>query len=108
MSSSVSQEDLGSDWQPPYSLAGDAVSRAKIAAAPLPSTSDYHVLASLPLKEKEKKKVKSLNRVQLFAIPWMVAHQTPLSMEFSRQEYWSGLPFPSPKRAINVSWLALL
>ena len=32
----------------------------------------------------------------LFAIPWTVAHQAPLSMEFSRQEYWSGLPFPSP------------
>ena len=30
-----------------------------------------------------------------FAAPWTVAHQTPLSMEFSRQEYWSGLPFPS-------------
>jgi len=29
-------------------------------------------------------------------IPWTVAHQAPLSMEFSRQEYWSGLPFPSP------------
>ena len=34
--------------------------------------------------------------VQLFATPWIVAHQAPLSMEFSRQEYWSGLPFPSP------------
>ena len=31
-----------------------------------------------------------------FASPWTVAHQAPLSMEFSRQEYWSGLPFPSP------------
>ena len=30
-------------------------------------------------------------------IPWTVAHQAPLSMEFSRQEYWSGLPFPSPE-----------
>ena len=30
------------------------------------------------------------------AIPWTVAHQAPLSMEFSRQDYWSGLPFPSP------------
>ena len=29
-------------------------------------------------------------------IPWTVAHQVPLSLEFSRQEYWSGLPFPSP------------
>ena len=33
---------------------------------------------------------------QLFATPWAVAHQAPLSMEFSRQEYWTGLPFPSP------------
>ena len=36
------------------------------------------------------------SRVQLFAIPWTVAHQAPLSMEFSRQEHWSGLPRPSP------------
>ena len=36
------------------------------------------------------------SRVQLFATPWTVAHQAPLSMGFSRQEYWSGLPFPSP------------
>ena len=45
--------------------------------------------------------------------PWTVAHQAPLSMEFSRQEYWSGLPFPSPERSIweaivkyfpNVTW----
>ena len=33
---------------------------------------------------------------QLFAIPWTVAHQTPLSMEFFRQDYWSRLPFPTP------------
>ena len=37
--------------------------------------------------------------VQLFATPWTVAHQAPLSMEFSRQEYWSGLPCPSPRRS---------
>ena len=43
-----------------------------------------------------KVKVKSLSRVQLFATPWTVAYQTPLSMGFSRQECWSGLPFPSP------------
>ena len=41
-------------------------------------------------------KVKSLSRVQLFATLWTVAHQAPPSMGFSRQEYWSGLPFPSP------------
>ena len=40
--------------------------------------------------------MKSLSRVRLFEIPWTAAYQAPLSMEFSRQEYWSGLPFPSP------------
>ena len=45
---------------------------------------------------KVKVKVKSLSRVRLFATPWTVAHQAPLSMGFSKQEYWSGLPFPSP------------
>ena len=39
--------------------------------------------------------VKSLSHVQLFETPWTVAHQAPPSMGFSRQEYWSGLPFPS-------------
>ena len=42
------------------------------------------------------RKVKSLSRVRLFVTPWTVAHQAPPSMGFSRQEYWSGLPFPSP------------
>ena len=46
---------------------------------------------------KVKVKVKSLSHVQLFATPWTVAYQAPQSMEFSRQEYWSGLPFPSPR-----------
>ena len=38
----------------------------------------------------------SFSQVQLFATPWTVAHQAPLSMDFSRQEYWCGLPCPSP------------
>ena len=37
-----------------------------------------------------------LSHVQLFATPWTIAHQSPLSVELSRQEYWSGLPFPIP------------
>ena len=41
-------------------------------------------------------KVKSLSCVRLFVTPWAVAHQAPPSMGFSRQEYWSELPFPSP------------
>ena len=40
--------------------------------------------------------MKSLSHVWLFATPWTVAYQAPSSMGFSRQEYWSGLPFPSP------------
>ena len=46
--------------------------------------------------ESLKVKVKSLSRVRLFATPWTVAYQAPPSVGFSRQEYWSGLPFPSP------------
>ena len=45
---------------------------------------------------KWKVKVKSFTRVGLFAIPWTATHQAPLSMGFSRQEYWSGAPVPSP------------
>ena len=43
-----------------------------------------------------KVKVKSLSRVRLFSTPWTAAYQAPLSVGFSRQEYWNGLPFPSP------------
>jgi len=46
--------------------------------------------------KKMKVKVKSLSHVQLFATPWTVAHQAPPSKGFSRQEYWSRSPFPSP------------
>ena len=45
----------------------------------------------------------SLSRVQLCATLWTVAHQAPLSMEFSRQEYWSGLSFPSPGSGMYMS-----
>ena len=41
-------------------------------------------------------KVKSLSRVRLLATPWTAAYQAPLSMGFSRQEYWNGVPSPSP------------
>ena len=45
---------------------------------------------------KLKVKVKSSSRVRLFATPWTAAYQAPPSMGFSRQEYWSGVPLPSP------------
>ena len=47
-------------------------------------------------KDVVKVKVKSLSPVRLFATPWTVAYQASPSMRFSGQEYWSGLPFPSP------------
>ena len=50
---------------------------------------------------KWKVKVKSLSHVRLCATPWTVAHQAPPSMGFSRQEYWSGMPLPSPLLAIR-------
>ena len=55
--------------------------------------------------------VSPLSHVRLFATPWTVAYQAPLSMGFSRQEHWSGLPLPSPSHAyqcINISIILLI
>ena len=56
------------------------------------STAEFYILYS----KQKWSEVKSLSRVRLFATPWTVAYQASPSMGFSRQEYWSGLPFPSP------------
>ena len=48
---------------------------------------------TMEINEERRKNVKSLSRVWLFETPWTVANQAPPSMEFSRQEYWNGLPF---------------
>ena len=53
---------------------------------------------------KWKVKGKSLSRVQLLATPWTAAYQAPPSMGFSRQEYWSGVPLPSPKYYTTYSF----
>ena len=53
---------------------------------------------------KWKVKVKSLSRVLLFATPWTVAYQAPPSMGFSRQEYWSEVPLPSPRLDVII-WI---
>ena len=47
-------------------------------------------------------KISRFSRVRLCAILWTAAHQAPLSTGFSRQEYWSGLPFPSPKPCLPI------
>ena len=54
------------------------------------------VVISFSKAWKWKVKVKSLSHVQIFTTPWTAAYQAPLSVGFSRQEYWSGVPFPSP------------
>ena len=57
--------------------------------------SHYSSNTKSPESPKERKgKVKLFSRVRLFGTPRTVAHQAPLSMGFSRQEHWSGLPFP--------------
>ena len=56
---------------------------------------------SFSIAWKWKVKVKSLSCVRLIACPWTAAHQAPPSMGFSRQEYWSGLPLPSPVRTLT-------
>ena len=63
-----------------------SVSQAPVSSTSLAQTQMHSFLL----------KVKSLSRVQLFATPWTVAYQAPPTLGFSRQEYWSGLPFPSP------------
>ena len=58
--------------------------------------SSLYWLSSFPVSLKSEVKVKSLSWARLFATPWTVAYQAPPSMGFSRQEYCSGVPFPSP------------
>ena len=60
------------------------------------------VAISFPNAWKWKVKVKSLSRVWPSVTPWTAAYQAPLSMGFSRQEYWSGVPLPSPEYCIGT------
>ena len=66
---------------------------------------------SFSISPSNECEVKSLNHVRLFATPWTVAYQTPPSMEFSSQEYWVGLPFPSPMNIqgwFPLGWTGLI
>ena len=67
-----------------------------------------HTLLQGMSRLKVKSESKSLSRVWLFAIPWTVVYQASLSMEFSRQEYWSGLPFPSTCYQCGLSAVRLI
>ena len=57
---------------------------------------------------KWKVKVKPLSRVRLLATPWTAAHQAPLSMGFSRHEYWSGVPLPSPDLHLGCFYILII
>ena len=71
-----------------------------LPASPIPGILQARVLEwvaiSFSSTWKWKVRGKSLSRVRLFATPWTAAYQAPPSMGFSRQEYWSGVPLPSP------------
>ena len=58
-----------------------------------------------PMHESEKSKVKSLSRVRPSATPWTAAYKAPPSMGLSRQEYWSGMPLPSPPPITKKSFI---
>ena len=63
--------------------------------------------AAISFSSAWKWKVKVKRSVVLLAIPWTAAHQAPLSMGFSRQEYWSGLPLPSLRKTSTSAWFTM-
>ena len=78
------------DWKGQFSFQ----SQRNAVPKNVQTTTQLH--SSHMLAREGEGKVKSLSCVRLFATPWTVAHQAPPSMGFSRREYLSGLPFPSP------------
>ena len=69
--------------------------------SPVPGILQARTLEWVAVSWKWKVKVKSLGRVWLLAIPWTTAHQAPVSLGFSRQEYWSGVPLASAWTCIH-------
>ena len=85
--------DGGAWWAAVY---GVAQSQTRLKRLSSSSSSNPALNCSCCHWPQSGKKVKLLHCVQFFAALWTVSHQAPLSMGFSRQEYWSRLPFPSP------------
>ena len=91
-----------SEWTT-HCLAHHALALGKVLRSPRPSHGQICIFIQICIHPESllvlivtEVKVKVFSCVLLFVTPWTVAHQAPLSMEFSRQEYWSGMPFPSP------------
>ena len=57
---------------------------------------------------KVKSESKAVSHVRLLATPWTAAYQAPLSMGFSRQEYWSGVPLPSPEICLVLTYFSAI
>ena len=85
----------GLPFPPPEDLPDPEIEPASLTSPALAGRF-FTTRATWKAWDEKWSEVKSLSRVWLFATPWTVAHQAPPSMGFSRQEYWSGLPFPSP------------
>ena len=80
-------------WQPtPVFLPGESQGRGSLVGSRLWGHTETDTTEAT-----WQQQLCSLSRVQFFVAPQTVAHQAPLSMEFSRQEYWGGLPFPPPR-----------
>ena len=81
-----------------WEIDGETVSDFIFLGSKITAVGDcsHEIKRHLLLGRKVKVKVKSLSRVRLIATPWTAAYQAPPSLGFSRQEYWSGLPCPSP------------
>ena len=67
-----------------------------LAQCSIASSKSCHLIIRMMLLFCKRGKVNSLSRVQLFVTPWTLAYQASQSVGFSRQQYWSGLPFPPP------------
>ena len=70
--------------------------------SPVPGILQARTLEWVAISFSNAWKVKSLSHVQLLATPWTAAYQASLSTGFSRQEYWSGLPLPSPTYSLSI------
>ena len=66
------------------------------SGSPIPGILQARTLEWVAISFLQCVKVKLLSHLRLFTIPWTAAHQAPPSLGFSRQEYWSGVPSPSP------------
>ena len=80
----------------PMSIRPDILQPRDLGPSALTKTYIYRCYWQSQISRTQCMPVLSLSRVRLFPTPWTVAHQDLPSMEFSRHEYWSGLPFPSP------------